>query len=248
VKLLKRLRRHALLRYLGVCLSLIVALLAAAIVSSVTVDLGPAVKRRAETEGSKYIERPMRIGSLKIRLLTGKVLVEDLTIDGLHEGDRPFFTARRLAVSIDWGPAVAVKPDITISSVEMTDWQMLVEKWENAHNFPRFTRNDGRPKGQRRITLTMKGLRASRGQFTFEDHETPWSVVCRNLDVDIGNLPKYHGTATFKGGTVKIQDYVPMWANMKASFVIDGPRIRLERIDLDTDGAKTVAGGGGGGE
>jgi hypothetical protein len=243
VKLLKRLRRHALLRYLGVCLSLIVALLAAAIVSSVTVDLGPAVKSRAETEGSKYIERPMRIGSLKIRLLTGKVLVEDLTIDGLHEGDRPFFTARRLAVSIDWGPAVAVKPDITISSVEMTDWQMLVEKWENAHNFPRFTRNDGRPKGQRRITLTMKGLRASRGQFTFEDHETPWSVVCRNLDVDSGNLPKYHGTATFKGGTVKIQDYVPMWANMKASFVIDGPRIRLERIDLDTDGAKTVARG-----
>ena len=161
----------------------------------------------------------MRIGSLKIRLLTGKVLVEDLTIDGLHDGDRPFFTAKRLAVSIDWGPAVAVKPDITISSVEMTDWQMLVEKWANGHNFPRFTRDDGRPKGQRRITLTMKGLRASRGQFTFEDHETPWSVVCRNLDVDIGNLPKYHGTATFNGGTVTIQDFVPMWANMKARFV-----------------------------
>ena len=28
-----------------------------------------------------------------------------------------------------------------------------------------------------------------------------------------------------------------MWANMKAQFVIDGPRIHLDRIDMDTDGA-----------
>ena len=243
MKFFQRLRHHALLRYLSVCLSLIVALLAAAIVSSLTVDLGPAVRRRAETEGSKYIERPMRIGSLKLRLLTGKVLVEDLTIDGLHEGDRPFFTASRLAVSIDWGPALALKPDITISSVEMTDWHMLVEKWANGHNFPRFTRDDSRPKGQRRITVTMKGLRASRGQFTFDDHDTPWSVVCRNLEVEIANQPKYHGTASFKAGTITIQDFVPMWANMNASFVIDGPRIVLDRIDLDTDGAKSTARG-----
>ena len=34
-----------------------------------------------------------------------------------------------------------------------------------------------------------------------------------------------------------------MWANMKAQFVLDGPRIHLDRIDLDTDGATTVARG-----
>ena len=34
-----------------------------------------------------------------------------------------------------------------------------------------------------------------------------------------------------------------MWANMKAQFVIDGPRIHLDRIDIDTDGATTVATG-----
>ena len=185
----------------------------------------------------------MHIGSLKIRLLTGRVLVEDLKIDGLHEGDRPFFIAKRLAVSLDWAPALALKPNITISSVEMTDWHMVVEKWANAHNFPRFTRDDRNPKGPRRFTTTMRGLRASRGHFTFEDHETPWSVDCPNLEVDIGNLPKYHGTAIFTGGTVTIQDYVPMWANMKAAFVIDGSRIILERIDMDTDGARTVARG-----
>ena len=189
MKLLTRLRHLKLLRYVGFCLSLVVALLAAAIVASITIDLGPVVRKRAETEGSKYIERPLHIGSLKIRLLTGRVLVEDLAIDGLHEGDRPFFTAKQLSVSIDWLPVIARKPDIRITSVEMTDWNMLVEKWESGHNFPRFTR-DNQKRGPSRITTTMQWLRASRGQFAFEDHDTPWSVVCPNLTVDIGNLPK----------------------------------------------------------
>ena len=239
----KRLRSHPVLRYVGLCFTVVVALLAASIVASVTIDLGPVVRRKAEDAGSTYLERPLHIGSLKIRLLTGKVLVGNLTIDGLHTGDRPFFTAKQIAVALDWVPAFSLTPDVMISAVEMTDWRMLVEKWENQHNFPRFSHDDGKPPGPKRVTTTLKYLRASRGQFTFEDHETPWSVICPNLDINIGNLPKYHGTATFNGGTVTIQGFVPMWANMKAQFVIDGSRIHLDRIDMDTDGATTVATG-----
>ena len=240
MKVFKRIRNLAALRYISFGLTLVVALLAAAIVASVTVDLGPLVRARAERAASDYIERPLHIGALKIRLLTGTVLVEDLRIDGVHPGDRPFFTAKQVAVALDWLPAFARKPDITIGAVEMTDWQMLVEKWDGGHNFPRFNHDDGKPPGPKRVTTTLRWLRAYRGQFTFEDHETPWGVVCRNLDVNITNLPTYHGTASFSGGTVTIQDFVPMWANMKAQFVIDGPRIHLDRIDLDSDGAKTV--------
>src|SRR5512140_2878381 len=145
MNLLKRLREHPVLRYVSLALTVVVALLAASIVASITIDLGPAVRARAEDAGSKYIERPLHIGSLRIRLLTGSVLVENLTIDGLHPGDRPFFTAKQIAVALDWAPAFSLHPDVTISSVEMTDWQMLVEKWENAHNFPRFTHDDGKP-------------------------------------------------------------------------------------------------------
>ena len=222
---------------------MIIALLAAAVVVSLTIDLGPSVRGLAERRGSEYLERPIHIGSLSIHVLTGRVIVENLAIDGLHDGDRPFFTAKRIAVALDWLPALARKPDITISGVEMTDWQMLIEKWENAHNFPRFTRDDNRPKKDRGFTVTMRWLRAYRGRFAFEDHESPWSIVCPNLDITMGNLPQYRGTATFHGGTVTIQDYVPMWANMKAQFVLDGPRVHLERIDLESDGAKSVARG-----
>ena len=239
----KRLRGHPVLRYVGLCLTIVVALLAAALVASITIDLGPALRARAEDAGSKYIERPLHIGTLRIRLLTGRVLVEDLRIDGLHPGDRPFFTAGRIAVALDWAPAFSLHPDVTVSSVEMTDWQMLVEKWDGGHNFPRFSHDDGKPPGPRRMTTTLRYLRAFRGRFTFEDHETPWGVICPNLDITIGNLPNYHGTATFTGGSVSIQDFVPMWANMKAQFVIDGSRIHLDRIDMDTDGATTVATG-----
>ena len=36
---------------------------------------------------------------------------------------------------------------------------------------------------------------------------------------------------------------MPMWANMKARFTIDGSHLRMDRIDLDTDGAKSEAAG-----
>jgi hypothetical protein len=241
-RIIDRIRGNRVLRYLSFSLTMLVALLAAAVVVSVTVDLGPSVRALAEREGTKYIERGLHIGTLRIHLFTGKVLVEDLRIDGLHQGDRPFFTAKQIAVGLDWLPVFSRKPDVTITSVEMTDWQMLVEKWQDAHNFPKFTR-DNQPQGQRRVTVTMKYLRAFRGQFTYEDHETPWSVVCRNLDINMGNLPRYHGEATVSGGTVVIQNYLPMWMNMKAKFVLDGPRIHLDRIDLDSDGAKSFATG-----
>ena len=243
MKVLLYLRQHPVVRYASWAAAIVVALLAASIVATLTVDLGPRVRALAERRGSEYLERRLTIGSLSIHLLTGRVIVQDLSIGGLHATDRPFFTAKRIAVTLDWLPIVAKRPDITISGVEMTDWQMLVEKWENAHNFPKFTRDDNQPTGPRRFTVTLRSLRASRGQFTFEDHEAPWSIVCPNLDITIGNLPNYHGTAAFTGGMVRIQDDLPMWTNMKARFTLDGPRVHLERIDLQSDGATTVGRG-----
>ncbi|HZP46969.1 MAG TPA: translocation/assembly module TamB domain-containing protein [Vicinamibacterales bacterium] len=243
MKLLLYLRQHPAVRYAGWTAAILVALLAAAIVATLTIDLGPRVRELAERRGSEYLERSLTIGSLGIHLLTGRVIVTDLSIGGLRPADRPFFTAKRIAVSLDWLPLLAKRPDIAISGVDMSDWQMLVEKWEDAHNFPKFTRDDNQPRGPRRFTVTLRHLHAYRGQFAFEDHEAPWSIVCPNLDITIGNLPDYHGTAAFTGGLVRIQDDLPMWANMQAQFTLDGPRVHLQRIDLQSDGATTVARG-----
>ena len=241
VKVFKKLRDHKAYRYVKRTLGVAAAILAVSVVTSVTVDLGPLVRERAETLGRNTWKRPIHIGSLSIRLLTGRIQVENFSIEGLQPDDRPFFTARHLDVSLDW--STAFDREITITAVDMTDWQMLVEKWDNRNNFPKFTDDADAPSGPRRFTTTLKYLRAWRGQFTFEDHEAPWSIVARNIDINMGNLPKYHGTATFTGGTVAIQHYVPFSAKMHASFFIDEGRIHLDRVEFDTDGAKTVATG-----
>jgi hypothetical protein len=236
-------RRRILLRALSIFSTIAVALVAAGIVVSMMIDLGKIARPYAEKYGSVYIERPLHIGALRIQLLRGQVLLENFRIDGIHPNDRPFFAAKRLEITLDWVPVVAWRPNFTIAAVELSDWQMLVEKWSEGHNFPHLTPRGGSPPGPRRFTVTMRQFRGVRGQFAFEDHEAPWSVVCPNLEINITNLPNYHGTATFSGGLVTIQDYLPMAAAMKAQFVLDGPRVHLDRIDLDTDGARTVAHG-----
>jgi hypothetical protein len=42
---------------------------------------------------------------------------------------------------------------------------------------------------------------------------------------------------------VQVQNDLPMWVHFKTRFTLDGPKVHLARIDLDTDGARTVASG-----
>ncbi|MDE3153992.1 MAG: translocation/assembly module TamB domain-containing protein [Acidobacteriota bacterium] len=237
--MLSRERARKILRYVGLALTIFAATLAAAIVSSLTIDLGPSLRHLAEREGSKRIERPIHIGRLSIRLARGRFVVDRLVIDGLHPGDRPFFTARRIEVSLDW--ATLLRREVTITDVEMTDWRMRVEKWGDEHNFPKFTSD--KPSGPKRFTTTLRHLHAYRGEFIYEDHDTPWSTTARNLDITINDRNGYHGQATFTNGLVRIKDYVPMWANMHCTFSLDGPHLHLDRLDLQSDGADSVVTG-----
>ena len=244
VKVLDRFRGNKVVRAASFALTMVIALLAAAIVVSITIDLGPYARRYAERAASNYLERPFHIGALEIRLFTGQFLIDDIRIDGLHPGDRPFFTAQadRGVARLDAG----VPSPAGVSGERRGDHRLadaggaLGRRPELSAHRARNARRTAR--GER--TVTVRWLRAcARGIPSTRITRRRGTSICRNLDVTIGNLPKYHGTATFTGGTVGIQQYVPMWANMKAWFDIDGTRIRLSRIDLDTDGASTVARG-----
>ena len=82
-----------------------------------------------------------------------------------------------------------------------------------------------RPPGPRRFGSTLRYLHAYRGQFTYEDHETPWGIIAPNMDITITNSRGYNGDAAFKGGLVTIQNYVPMWTDFDAHFSIDGAQM-----------------------
>ena len=224
--------------------AVIVAVAIGLIVSFLTVDLGPYLRARAEREGSKYIQRPMHIGRLSAGLLPGVFVVEDLVIEGLTPQDRPFLTAKTITVRVPWWTAFTRK--LTIESIDMTDWRMLVETFpNNRHNFPKFTR-DRQNRGPSRFTTTLKSVNASRGQFIYEDRSTPWSTVARDLNVMLYRsfaTNDYRGRASFSNGTIKIQSYEPFRADMQSRFRLDGSKVRFDRIDLISDGARSVLDG-----
>jgi hypothetical protein len=223
------------------------ALLAASVVSTLTVDVGWLLDDQAERAAADYLKRPVSIGSLRLHVTSGHILMEGFSIGGVKDGDRPFFTAGRLSVALDWSTLFTRPSTITVRSVELTDWQMLVEKWPGGqHSFPKFTRDrpeppEERPKGPSRVRL--KYLRAWRGEFAYEDHGSPWSIVARNIDLNIIDFPTYRGEASFHGGTVTIQRYLPMWAKMNARFRIDGSLLHMQEMAFDTDGAQSTATG-----
>ncbi|HMC77759.1 MAG TPA: translocation/assembly module TamB domain-containing protein [Vicinamibacterales bacterium] len=232
----KRRRKHPLLRLLGV----VVALVAAVIVTSMTIDLGPHLKGIAEQQGSKFFDRPMHIGKLSIVLRNGSFKVEDLVIEGLSPTDRPFLKAKTVFMNLPWWTYFTHQ--LIVENVDMDGWEMLVEQFPGRHSFPKL----GGPKkpktGPSRwpFTTTVRSVIARNGQFTYDDHTTPWLVVCRNLNVSVfKGFDTYRGTAQFTNGSVKILQYDAFRADMQTRFKIDGGRITLDDINLQSEGAST---------
>ncbi len=213
-------------------------ILAVRVVLSVTMDLGPALRERAEREGSNYLKRSMHIGELSVRLWDGAYVVRDLQIDGLTPTSRPWLTAREIVVRMPNRRSLFSR-QIILDSIEMTDWKMYVEMTpDGRHSFPDFKRGSG---GEKRWTTTLKYVRSSRGEFTYEDKGTPWSVTARNIDVLVAKPnTEYRGSARFSDGLISIQDYVPFRADMNTAFKIDGGRVVFDEIRLSTDGTRSV--------
>ena len=225
-----------MLRALGV----LVAIVAALIVSGLVIDLGPGLKKRAEDAGSKYLERPMRMGKLGIHLGRGAFVVEDLVIEGLKPTDRPFLKAKRIDVYLPWWTAFT--HELIVEHVDMNGWEMLVEQFPGKHNFPRITPKPKEKKGEPiwKMTTTVRLVTARNGRFIYDDHTVPWKVVCNNLDVSVfKGRGTYWGISQFSNGTVKIQSYDEFRADMQTRFKIDGGKIILEDINLKSTGADT---------
>ena len=120
----RRSRLGTVLRWIGRFAAVLAIVLAVAIVTTLSVDLGPALRGRAERAGSSYLNREMKIGRLSVRLLTGTFLLDDFVIGGLEPGDRPFLTARRLEISMPL--SALLHREVLFESIVMRDWRMLV--------------------------------------------------------------------------------------------------------------------------
>jgi hypothetical protein len=223
-------------RWLRRVLAITAAILAAIFVAFFTIDLGPGVRGRAETAATNYLERPMHIGKLKAFVWPGTFELDDVVIEGPRKDDVPFLVAKRIYVSAPWWTLIH---KFIFVDVLMTDWTMTIETGPGRpQSLPRLSHPSS---GSRPFTTTTNVV-AQRGKFSYVDHGTPWSVVAPNLDFKLAraeNLSAYVGTAHFDHGTVQIQNFLPMSAELTTRFTLDGPRVHLHHIDLITDGARS---------
>ena len=223
-----------------------VGILLAALVVTFTIDLGYVfggfIKDFAEVTGSRFLQRPLHLGRLGIQLARGRFVVEDVRIEGLKAQDAPFFAAKRINVDFPWWQVFNTR-EFFIRSVEMSDWTMQIEKFQQGTNMPNLKRRTETPPGPKRFTTTLSYLHAHRGQFTYVDHGT-WTTVARNLDISVRHdTGEYLGKASITDGTVRIKDYQPMRADMRVTFKVDGSLLRLPEIVLYTDGARSLVTG-----
>jgi hypothetical protein len=212
-------------------------IIAVIVVSTLTLDLGPALRARAEREGGKWLDRKMTIGRLGVHLGSGKFVIEDLRIDGMFPNEPPWLVAKRIDVSLRW--SALLHREVLLESIEMTDWQMVVESFpDGRQTFPRLSGPPRAPRtGPRLVVTTMQYVRAYRGELKFNDYGSDWFAVAPNLDVTVSKSGDYRGQLRYSNGSIRIQKYEPMSADMTAGFKVADNKVVFDRIDLVTDGA-----------
>lgn len=227
-------------RRFAVAIGVTVAVL---LVSTLTIDLGPALRARAEREGGKWLERKMTIGRLGVHLGSGKFVVENLQIDGMYPNEPPWLVARRIDVSLTW--SALWHREVLLDAIEMSDWRMVVESFpDGRQTFPRLTGPPRPPRTTPRpVVTTMQYVRAHRGELVVNDYGSDWYAVAPNLEVVVTKGAEYRGQLKYTNGTVRIQQYETMRADLSAAFKFADGDIVFEDMDLLTDGAVTKLSG-----
>ncbi len=225
---------YRLARRFAVVIGVVVAV---AVVSTLTIDLGPVLRARAEAAGSTWFERQLTIGRLGVHLGRGRLVVEDLRIEGMFPGEPPWLVAKRIEVSLTWS-ALAGR-EILVDDIEMTDWRMVVESFpDGRQTFPRVTGPPRAPRtGPPLVVTTLQYVHAYRGELVINDYGSDWFAVAPNLDVTVAKVGEYRGTLKFNRGNIAIQKYVPMAADLSAAFKFVDGKVIFDRIELLTDGA-----------
>ncbi len=215
-------------------LGVLVAVIAGVLVSVFAIDLGPEVRGVAERQASKYLQRPVHIGKIRALVARGEFELNDIVIESLKPEDKPFARIRRVAVSAPWWTVFTRA--LVIDHVRISGLNVAIESWPNDfNNVPKPVKGNGGPAP---FTTTTRQIIVDDSEFSYQDHDTHWSVVCRNLSVVVVRaLGTYYGKTHFTNGTIAIQQYLPMTADVDAGFKIEDGLMKLHRVDLKTDGA-----------
>ena len=190
----------------------------------------------ARSRGARGIEarRPDDATSarLGVRLFNGKFVIEDFVIEGLVPTDRPFLTAKRIDVSLAW--EAMFRREVLVDSIVMSDWHMVLEQWAGGkHSFPKFNMGGGsRSEAIRHDDAVRAHAGTARSPSRITDRDGVRSRATSTSSS--ASAPAITVKRRFHGGTVWIQDYVPMSMSMKALFHVDDGNVHFDRMTPDS--------------
>jgi hypothetical protein len=219
-------------------LYLLVAVVAAFLVSLITIDLGPQLRGRAERAASAYLERPLHIEALRAELWTGRVVATNVLIEGITPESTPFLKADRVFVSVPWWALLRKE---LVLEVEIDRWQIQIESFPGRSSTPRvMPRGGGSPSS---LKVTVNHVFARDGRFRYIDHVLPWDITCNNAAINFVFAPtlnRYVSTLGFEGGTINIQKYQPIAVEaMSARLTVEGPLLQVHQMTVIADGSRS---------
>lgn len=212
--------------------------IAVGLVSIVTIDVGPVIRRRAEIEASAFIDRPVRIGRLGLNLGRGRLVLDDVWVQGITADTPPWLVAGHIELSLTWKALLG--RELLFDAIALDDWTLVVESYANGlHNWPRLTGPPRPPRtGPRLVTTTVQHVQATRGHLVVRDFGSSWGIDAPNLEVVAAKGATYQGTLNFSGASLLIQQYEPMWANFSTAFDVRDGLVYMTKMALDVDGAQ----------
>ena len=234
---------RSLLRHFAIALThvrrvwiVLAVAIAVTLVSVVTIDVGPVLRRRAEVEASRWIDRPVHIGRLGVNVGRGRLVVEDLVVEGMTSWHDPWLRAARVELGLTWSAILG--RELLLDTAEIDDWTLIVESYPNAvNNTPRLGGPPRPPRtGPSLLETIVPAISGTRGHLIIRDFGSSWGIDAPNLELRVVKAGDYTGTLTFRGGTLLIQQYEPMWAHGSIDFAVREGKIVLDRFDLDADG------------
>ena len=110
--------------------------IAVTLVSIVTLDLGPVLRRRVEAEASAWVSRPVHIGRLGLNVGRGHLVLEDVVVEGGTPANDPWLRAGRIELALTWNALLG--REVLFDDAVVDDWTLLIESYAGAvNNMPR---------------------------------------------------------------------------------------------------------------
>ena len=214
-------------------------IIAVAFVTTVTVDLGPSLKGRAEKAATDYMGRPMHIGRMSVHLWLGRFVLEDIVIEGLEPDDRPFLLADRITVSMPW--STLFNRRVVFDAIEMTDWRMYVGDVPRRHpqlpavHAPEPARPE-RVDDDAAVRAGVEGRVHLRGPRDAVERRHAEPRCHRRR----GRTPSTAGRPASPTAPCRSRTTSRCAPTCSTTFRIVGGKVVLDRIDLTTDGAESL--------